>query len=485
MSGKTQSDLITIFPRIILETDKFEYGKEIPDKRLKSFFKFNNCIVCSYSYLQKHPKTFNKLTRLRIDKVRNQILDKDKNIISDFTLIVEKNVDISTATGHGENLLLFFGNQTYLNIIPDTIKVISYHKYGRELLINDERIMSLDKEILYTVPTDDYKNKIRIWEGDLILVKCIEKLDQSKPNTKMTIDRLFNALTLFNQSIKISYTNPKASIVLMVSAFESILELPRQSKTENFVQSIKLILNFNTYIENWAREIYDLRSNIVHGEPKDNSCLLIGNYKHNKHLEIAQEAFRLCFYKILEKHRILAVGRKYEWDKVKELTNKIVPNKDKVDRIIKSKKFSYKSFQKNKKIYIEFINNLEALTATDYSASKEFPLLLKLIISICKEWSAIELANIKAKMPTVTDPRLKDYFKFYIKTLNKIVKKLNEIKRNKLVSFKDKRLYDNQRIELTKLNNSLHPIFHPKTEYMMTLSEFIDRSMSSLWAVML
>lgn len=480
---KIQSDLITIFPRIVLETEEYEYGKKVPDKRLKSFFKYNNCIVCSYLYLQKHPKTFNKITRKRIDSVKKQILDKDKNEITDFTIVIEKNADTSSYTGQGENLLLFFANQVYLNIIPDTIKIISYYKYGRELILNDERIMSLDKEILYVVPTDDYKNKIRIWEKDLILVKCIEKLDQKKPNLKKVVDRIFNSLALFNQSIKISYTNPKASIVLMVSAFESVLELPRQSKTENFVQSIKLILNFSSYIENWAREIYDLRSNIVHGEPKDSSCLLIGNYKHGPHLEIAQEAFRLCFYKILEKHRILAVGRKYEWNKVKELTNKIVPNKDKVDKIIISKKFSYKSFQKNKKFYIEFINNLEALTATDYSATKEFPQLLNLIVSICKEWSAIEIEVIKTKIPTITDPRLKDYYKLNKTTLNKILKKLDEIKKNKLSSFKEKRLYDSQRMELTKLNNYLYPVFHNKAEYKMTLPEFISRSFSSLWAI--
>jgi hypothetical protein len=127
--------------------------------------------------------------------------------------------------------------------------------------------------------------------------------------------------------------SPESRIVMLATAFEIFFELPRDDKTNKFVQSLESLLQVDKMLVEddagklvqtglplitkpytghagktksashtiygwWAREFYDLRSKIVHGDEITNTD--IRNHKGEQHFLVALKVLRFCFYKLLE-----------------------------------------------------------------------------------------------------------------------------------------------------------------------------------------
>ena len=93
---------------------------------------------------------------------------------------------------------------------------------------------------------------------------------------------------------------PISSIVLLVSAFETLLSLPQSSKRETFSYAISLFWLFNKRIEKWANGLYELRSKIVHGEVLDDVQLFISEDRLCLYIDVAQIMFYNLILLILE-----------------------------------------------------------------------------------------------------------------------------------------------------------------------------------------
>jgi len=83
-----------------------------------------------------------------------------------------------------------------------------------------------------------------------------------KPKTTVS-SRIFTAIRWFNAANDKSNDDSTAIINLAI-AFESLLSLPADEKTDRLIDTIALLLGRISRLDIWARQFYDTRSRIVH-----------------------------------------------------------------------------------------------------------------------------------------------------------------------------------------------------------------------------
>jgi hypothetical protein len=83
-----------------------------------------------------------------------------------------------------------------------------------------------------------------------------------KPETSSSL-RIFTALRWFNEANNEANHQP-AGIVNLSIAFEALLSLPIDEKTDRLTDAISLLLGRIPRLDVWARQFYDARSRIVH-----------------------------------------------------------------------------------------------------------------------------------------------------------------------------------------------------------------------------
>lgn len=82
------------------------------------------------------------------------------------------------------------------------------------------------------------------------------------PATGMA-ERALSALVWYNRSNSLRSDDNSATLNLSV-AFETLLALPIDAKTDRFVDAVSLLLGRVDRLDTWARQFYDARSAIVH-----------------------------------------------------------------------------------------------------------------------------------------------------------------------------------------------------------------------------
>lgn len=84
----------------------------------------------------------------------------------------------------------------------------------------------------------------------------------TKPTTK-TLERFFVALQWFNAANSDS-NDSSASIVDISIAFEALLNLPGDQKTDRLIDAVSMLLGRTSRLDIWVKQFYDARSQIVH-----------------------------------------------------------------------------------------------------------------------------------------------------------------------------------------------------------------------------
>jgi hypothetical protein len=115
-----------------------------------------------------------------------------------------------------------------------------------------------------------------------------------------TAQRALPALAWFNRANAIDIDDDTAIINLSV-AFETLLALPKDAKTDRFVDAVSLLLGRVERLDLWAEQFYDARSDVIHqgktkrlrfepqkkkGQPE--SAL------YQSHLAYGRQIFQLC-----------------------------------------------------------------------------------------------------------------------------------------------------------------------------------------------
>lgn len=82
---------------------------------------------------------------------------------------------------------------------------------------------------------------------------------------------------------------------MIATAFESLLDTPRQGVTAYFVNTLQLLLGQSDKLAEWGADFYNKRSSIIHG--RELPGLMFGKHQHNSLLALADIVFLQCTYR--------------------------------------------------------------------------------------------------------------------------------------------------------------------------------------------
>lgn len=125
-----------------------------------------------------------------------------------------------------------------------------------------------------------------------------------KPDTSSSL-RILTALRWFNEANNEANEQP-AAIVNLSIAFEALLSLPIDEKTDRLTDAISLLLGRIPRLDVWARQFYDARSQIVHeGHTRQLRFVPTGSQKKGESplyqslLSYGRQIFQLCLGTLL------------------------------------------------------------------------------------------------------------------------------------------------------------------------------------------
>lgn len=473
-------NLITVYPSIVFETIKLDWGQKKDDPDTFDEISYNNTHIFSYKNFIENTSIIDSKYAKHINELHDRIIDTGGNKLDDYAIILDKQIDysrITIANPDSQHLLSYFFYIQNLDywVVLDHIKIMCFQGGGRRIFINNSH-EHFSPKYLYLLPIEqNHKRKIRLHNNiERLVIEVFNKiLDQDSQHYK----RLISSITLFNESCRINRFNANSSVVLIVSALESLLDLPRYSKRTSFAYALKLLWGFDKRIEEWALELYGLRSQIVHGDVVEGEKLLASKDRHYSHFSIARDMFHYTLMFILETHGKVSIDNKYKFRAIKSIRKLVISNKEKISTILKQKKkFSFKSFLKNKDLYKQFVLQVEELTMIDYSGENLLPNLFELIKTISIEWIEYD----KSKRHDTKDRALKNYIEFRNKKYDKIKLLFIDIEKLK---WRTKYLYEiSQKIaDIKEEVRQLEPVFHEKDKFKFTLQEFLDRCLHSMY----
>jgi hypothetical protein len=120
------------------------------------------------------------------------------------------------------------------------------------------------------------------------------------PGASEAADRVLTAINWYNRANSASEEDDVALIHLAV-AFETLLGLPREAKTERFVDAISLLLGRIERLNLWAEQFYDARSDVAHeGRTKRLHFVPVrqkgssGGPRYQSLLAYGRQIFQLC-----------------------------------------------------------------------------------------------------------------------------------------------------------------------------------------------
>lgn len=126
-----------------------------------------------------------------------------------------------------------------------------------------------------------------------------------KPDSQIS-SRIFTAIRWFNTANNEASDDASAIVDLSI-AFESLLSLPRDEKTDRLTDAISLLLGRTPRLDIWVRQFYDARSRIVH-EGRAQQLRFVATDSQKKGSESAlyqsllsygREVFQLCLGTLL------------------------------------------------------------------------------------------------------------------------------------------------------------------------------------------
>ncbi|HUT30053.1 MAG TPA: hypothetical protein VMX13_09700 [Sedimentisphaerales bacterium] len=127
-----------------------------------------------------------------------------------------------------------------------------------------------------------------------------------KKNVTQTSARVFNSLHWFNAANS-EGNGPEGAIVDLSIAFEALMRLPADQKTDRLTDAISLLLGRVPRLDIWARQFYQARSEVVHegsmGEVNfiatDSIKKTAEGHKYQSLLSYGRQIFQLCLGTLL------------------------------------------------------------------------------------------------------------------------------------------------------------------------------------------
>ena len=159
------------------------------------------------------------------------------------------------------------------SILPEHKDTLQYtpigDTQGYEYIFNFQKYSWTTKlGRIYPPGSDVHMNKFQDLSRDIARAtnerpdfKILTDLTETSDNG--STDNIFTALRWYNKS---TWEDDEIdnSLVCLSIAFESLLELPSEEKKKRIADTISLILGRPPRLEEWAKQFYEIRSEIVH-----------------------------------------------------------------------------------------------------------------------------------------------------------------------------------------------------------------------------
>jgi hypothetical protein len=466
------ADLITVFPSIQLETQAWDNGRKVPAKHLTDHLNFCGSTIFSYQHLKANPGLLEERQYGHVNALAAEMIDSASRPLEDFTLIFEKSLNregLDWPESSGHRIVLYFFLLQGLDhwISPDFIKMECYEG-GFRLLSHNNMSDPWITKYRYLLPFDQDNMQKMIFntDSDAKLLPILETLSRNEPSF---YERIMTSIGLFNQACRINPVDPSSSIVLLVSSFESLLQVPRYSKKDNFCFGLKLLWGLDDRVRDWAAELYEVRNQTVHGGVVPKTQLFASKHHHYPHFKIARQIYHDSLLLILERKGVVSISPKHRKTTLEQLKNMVVSNREKVENILRNKSaYTYGAFLADRSVYEDFIRKIESLTPIDYSAQELVPVLIKLIVHIQLEWIKYLEADL------ATGARQDDWISFLLKKYAELQSDLEEL--DKMATAKETSFTIDRKVSaITEHLRQIDPVWHNRDRFEFTLSEFGER----------
>lgn len=261
----------------------------------------------------------------------------------------------------------------------NTIDIFILDKRFRYVYLDKQQYHEKSIRLLPNFYTDP------IFKMDSVLISWVKSINGIHKLNKSLFNCLLPAFSNFNNSCMTSRYSEESSIVLLVAAYESIFQTPKNNKRSVFSYAFKLFWGIDENISDWATALWELRNKIVHGSYVEPDSLLVGKYKHCRFYDIGREFFRDSLYRVIELSGYVSINVGYKNDRFNEFLNKIRPNHEKLVEIIK-KKFNFKALKANQELYYDLIGIIDSIMIDDTSTKTNYHKVVQMMCKISKDW---------------------------------------------------------------------------------------------------
>lgn len=487
-----KADLITIFPKVVLDTGEQEEQKRAKDHGTMSEIRYLGAHITSYKSLVSRSSCYRYEVVECIKETHQSIVDSNRQPFDDYIVVVDENIDwVSTDPPNPPSVDLityFFNLAADASVSLDFGKIIlpqDPYKYRERRYVSNCRV-SWGKHSPWVLSISQWGQvKIRLGQKEeRSLIKALNNLhkNQAKLHEKLTI-----AIDLFNQSCRISLFHRNVALVLIVSAFEALFNIPKEigGKKSMLAYVMQIYLGFDEDVAYEAVKLYELRNKIVHGETATEKRQISSGQYHS-HYEIARNLFEASVRFVLEQYGELYITSRDKSIMKKRLLDLIASNDKKAQKAIEllnrfvnsTQDYSEKGF-----FLREFVKTLSVLNPDDVSAKELLFPYLKAVFLTVRKLIQYEKDVVKDLPSCNTKFGVEDRIPYYDK-IEGICKEIEKIVRQSGSKFgKHRKMQlDNQIEDLLQVTDDMVLGSSEMTHGGYSVREFVSRSLGAVRA---
>lgn len=317
-----------------------------------------------------------------------------------------------------ETILFFIGNADEASSFNTDSYTFEYENRNSSLLFKNNSYSMEPLGITYYLDLFTYEFRDSEFNLGLrnVLNKRTKLLETLSFEEAVMKDNVLRALVWYNKACEeIRRRNNHSAIIFLSIAFESFLNLPRQSKKDSFSYAIGHYLGSNDLLMDWSGKFYEARNDIIHvGEVTEESAF-IGEDRHIEHSIVAKFVFQECIYRQL----LLTDGLDYskenrEWSN-NFITQKLLISNTKIfDKLLKRGRFNYKSILNSPELGNEYFSLLDSVKRYETPAGskaretrRKYLKVIELSSKIMNDWAEDVLENhqdnLKEKPISITE----------------------------------------------------------------------------------
>lgn len=417
-----KADLVTIFPKLVFDRGERDKQEQAKDQGIMSEIYYLGAHITSYRNLTSQSSCHKNEVIECVKQTHQNIVDSDKKPFDDFVVVVDENIDWNSTDPPNppsvDLIAYFFNLKSDASVSLDFGKIMlprvrdvlpqDPYRYRRRQYIDNCRVSWGDHSPWVLPISQWWQTKIRLRQKEEgSLVKALSNLHRNQIELH---ERLTIAIDLFNQSCRTSLFHRNVALVLIVSAFEALFNVPKDIHKKSLVVPyvMQVYLGFDKDVANEVATLYKLRNKVVHGEMAEEKKTISSDQFYS-HYEVAKNLFEACFRFVLEQYGALRISLRDKSVIKKQVIDLIASNDKKIEKAIKLlDRFpdSTQDYSQKGSLVGEFIKTLSVLNPDDRSASDKEVLFSYLKAALLVARKEIESEKEYLRLPHLSNTQL-------------------------------------------------------------------------------